>query len=278
MEWDQILEEEFSDARLNALFAGNPEKQCQIKDLHGELLAISNYSAWSSGPDFAHADECAGRKGFRERLSNEIGVEGESVLEEWWALWNTATGLGQWEYGWLDHDGKTMKIRHELRIGIMDVFGGCEEARVKYKYLVPTGYDATPLGCFEYEWLDEEGGTSRIEEELKQGRNMFRSRPEEVQNKYAEVVARHLDPIMEFECDYDVEKWGMMNIEEHLRNGHNVFEGRDGKVLEKYGHLMPLFNSSATWPPEEWSNPAIHVIGEEFEGDAFFNCVEETAL
>ena len=48
MDWDKIPSEEFSDARLNALFAGNPEKQCENKDLHGELLALAGYREWSA--------------------------------------------------------------------------------------------------------------------------------------------------------------------------------------------------------------------------------------
>ena len=199
-----------SDARLNALFSGDPEKQCGIKDLHGELLAIANYREWSHGLEFAHDDGCEARQHFQEHFHSDICVERESVMEEWWALYETATSLRQWEHAWLDHDGKTTQIQHQLRIGLMDVFSSSDEARGTYAYLVPTGYDATPLGHFVYEWLDEDGGISKIENELKLGHNMFRSRPEEVQIKYAEIVARHLDPIIEFECDYCVESWGML--------------------------------------------------------------------
>ena len=46
MDWDRILDEKFSEARLNALFAWSPENQCKAKDLQGEILALKTYWEW----------------------------------------------------------------------------------------------------------------------------------------------------------------------------------------------------------------------------------------
>lgn len=44
MLWSTTLEEEFSDARLSALFAGDREKAERAKDLWGEYLALNKYA------------------------------------------------------------------------------------------------------------------------------------------------------------------------------------------------------------------------------------------
>lgn len=44
--WEQILEKEFSVVRLPALFAENPEKINQAKDVAGEKLALTEYQVF----------------------------------------------------------------------------------------------------------------------------------------------------------------------------------------------------------------------------------------
>lgn len=45
--WSTILREEFSDARLSALFAGECEKAARAKDLWGEYLALDKFAQWT---------------------------------------------------------------------------------------------------------------------------------------------------------------------------------------------------------------------------------------
>lgn len=43
--WTTILRQEYSDARLSALFPDDPERRSRAKDLWGEVLALQNIMA-----------------------------------------------------------------------------------------------------------------------------------------------------------------------------------------------------------------------------------------
>ena len=80
-----------------------------------------------------------------------------------------------------------------LREGTNLFEGYGDEAKNKYGYLAP--FDLTPLGLWEKSYLDEDGGTTRIESILKAAgvgliltENPFNAAPKEAWEKYAHLM------------------------------------------------------------------------------------------
>lgn len=132
------------------------------------------------------------------------------------ALYEEASELDKFDYHWLAGDGKIIRIKHELRLGL-GVFKERPEAKQKYEHLTPKGYAATPLGFFEYGWLDANGGTKKIEEQLELGNDIFWRKADEVKLKYAPLEDRYLYQIK-------VVEFGL--LDDDGGTSATVFEGR----------------------------------------------------
>lgn len=101
-----------------------------------------------------------------------------SVRNEWYELYGEATQLGRFEYKWLDMDGGTTGLEHELRNEGVVLKDHGKAVDTKYQHLVPIGYDAMPLGIFEYSFSGENGNISQLEEELWSGNDVFTGCPD----------------------------------------------------------------------------------------------------
>lgn len=238
-----MLDEEFVEKRLNALYAHDPEKTCRVKDVHGELLALGRYANWLY--EMKNAADVSRQSGipagprlcFYEDLYAEVHRDDVEVFQEWHELLTQATPLGQMEWAYLDKDGGTIGIQKALAKG--DIRMDDEdmvEFKAKYGHLALTGYAATPLGKFEANWLDATGGTANIEAQLQSGRDILLFWGPEVARKYGHLRTRYALNI--FEREYYTNDDGTVHIEHDLQQGVYVFAGQPEEVTKKYGHLM----------------------------------------
>lgn len=86
-----------------------------------------------------------------------------------------------------------------------------------YTQLISTGYDTTPLGFFEYEWVKASGSTTMIDEELKMGYDILKNHEEEVQKTYGHLAVRYFDLVKVFEYESLDPDGGTTGLKRHLR-------------------------------------------------------------
>lgn len=105
-----------------------------------------------------------------------------------------------------------------------------------------------PLYQFEMIFCDADGGTAKLECQLKRGVNVLKGQPEEVIKKYRHLM--HLyDPtypssLRRFENEYVGHSGDTLLLKLVLSMGKNVLEGQPDEVKAKYGHLMYLYETS----------------------------------
>lgn len=122
--------------------------------------------------------------------------------------------------------------------------------------MIPKGYAATPLGCFDYEWLDANGGTKKIEEQLKLANDIFWRKADELKRKYAPLKDRYLDQIKAFEFALLDDDGGTSAMEQCLKDGYDTLSYQVEAVKEKYKHLLPLYNPRALLWKKEMEDPS----------------------
>lgn len=251
MLWDVILKDQFSEARLTALFKDDVEKRAQAMDLKGELVALGEYGTWTD--NMRNDRETHGlRKEFYAKLCKEVWQDHFCVMDEWNELFKTATDLGCFEFQWLDKDGKTTEIEKRLRTGELFLRDWSEEVHQKYTHLEPTGYEGTLLGKFECRYNpDRDGGTYLIADILNRGQNIFEVYGDEAKTKYEHLVAFEVSPLGFWEQRHLDKDGGTTNIERLLKVVPTAtlagfmldpFHGAPKEVWEKYAHLMPLYD------------------------------------
>lgn len=103
--WDMILDENFSETRLNALFREDAMKRSQAKDLMGELLALGDYGEWLDRMNLDPKTHSL-RREYYTHLGKEVWMDHDTVSTEWHRLFEMATEVRRFEYQWLDKDGK----------------------------------------------------------------------------------------------------------------------------------------------------------------------------
>lgn len=98
---------------------------------------------------------------------------------------------------------------------------------------------ATGLCRFEYECLDNDGKTTRLENWVKRGANIFLYREEEVSRKYQYLVPPDFveDPLATFEFFWLKDDGGNDHIRSGMEEGNDILVGWPQEVQDKYGHL-----------------------------------------
>lgn len=126
---------------------------------------------------------------------------------------------------------------------------------------------ATELSQFEYMHLDNDGRTTRLEQWLNNGADIFHGLGDEIRKKY-----RHLIPddfveshLATFEFCYapvqdDVPGRDTEYIEHQMHIGNDVLVGWPEEVQEKYGHLRSLLPQST---PSEEEDPYASLAPDE---------------
>ena len=187
LDWDHFFRVHIpSDLRYTALFPGDLQKRAAYKDLGGEAYVLKEYSthAWAMSDDSEICDE---RRAFYEILSYDLHEEWREVDKEVIELWATASRLSQFEYKFLDNDGKTTNLERWIEKGADIFFTGDPAIKRKYQHLVKPGFVEDPVGTFEFRYLNADGGTNIIKKDMENGIDLLLGWPQEVEAKY-----RHL--------------------------------------------------------------------------------------
>lgn len=101
-----------------------------------------------------------------EMLAKTSGKEVDEKYKHLKPTGYEGAGLGMFECHYCPETKEGLKgIASSLGQGTNLFEGYCNEAKTKYGYLAP--FDLTPLGLREKSYLDEDGGTTRIESILK---------------------------------------------------------------------------------------------------------------
>ena len=187
MDWEHVFRTWIpSDIRYTALFPHDHEKRAAMKDLDGERSALTEYKIYAEltkdVPETGNE-----RAVFYENLSHDLGEDFREVDEETEELWQTATPLSQFEYRYLDNDGKTTVLEQWISKGA-DVFHGADnETKQKYKHLMQPNFVQHSLATFEFLYIGFGGGTDLIAWLVETGKDVLAGWPQEVQDKYGHL-------------------------------------------------------------------------------------------
>lgn len=106
-----------SDIRYARLSPSDPEKRARSKDVDGERMALHEYrtlkNIMNSDDDIDEA-----RREFYWELSKELDNDWEEVESKPYQLRMQTIELGQFEYKYLDSDGKPERISRLLGKGV----------------------------------------------------------------------------------------------------------------------------------------------------------------
>lgn len=242
-----------SDLRFRCLFPTDPEKRSHMKNLLGEFGALHDYTNWA-GDVMAPAAEDA-RRGFYERLANDASQDTMVVFLETKGLFAEASEVGKFEFCFCDDhlvDGKlgTKGLRKRLLEGGPNLehetglYSYClgesldpesKEIARRYGALVPT-----EMHRFQYKWLDKDGDTARLEEELTMKEAaVFDGWSEEIRKAYGHLVPTPAQMI-ERRIQQSLRKHGDTTaIEEQMMlwNDANI-ESLGEPFLQRYGHMI----------------------------------------
>ena len=264
--WDMILDENFSETRLNALFREDAMKRSQAKDLMGELLASGEYGEWLDRMKLDPKTHPL-RREYYTHLGKEVWMDHDTVSTEWHRLFEMATEVGRFEYQWLDKDGKTTWIERKLRTGELQlgVPTDLREERLKletgqmmakkwgkavedkHKHLRPTAYEGTGVGMFECRYCpDTDKGMETTLSSLKKGDEIFQGYGEEVKKKYRHLATFEFTPLGFWQQLHLDDDGGTTKIESTLLNMgtrpifkfFDPFPGAPREAWEKYARLI----------------------------------------
>lgn len=101
---------------------------------------------------------------------------------------------------------------------------------------------------FEYNQLDNDNKTTRLENWVNKGANIFSAWGEEVKLKYQYLIPADFmdDPVATFEFNELDRDGGTSNMEHKLESGHDILTGWPQVVQDKYGHLRSLLPRHTT--------------------------------
>ena len=119
---------------------------------------------------------------------------------------------------------------------------------------------ATPLAQFEFRRLDNDGKTTRLENWLEKGADIFSGEPEEVGNKYWHLIPSGWveDPLATF--SYLHEDGATEAIKQQMLKGNDVLIGWPKEVQQQHGYLrrfLPPDDAQAARSPSRhrWNLP-----------------------
>lgn len=187
LDWDWFFRTRIpSDLRYRALFPSDAEKRAAMKDLDGERFALYHYASHAQYMrDDSEMDRK--RKAFYKNLADDLCQDFSEAFEECRELWATATPLCQFEYEYLENDGRTTVLEQWISKGANIFHVTDNETKQKYQRLVPPEFVENSLTTFELLYLNPDGGADTIARLMTQGTDILAVWPQEVQDKYGHL-------------------------------------------------------------------------------------------
>lgn len=113
---------------------------------------------------------------------------------------------------------------------------------------------ATQLSRLEFRPLDNDGKTTKLEEWISKGADVFRGEQDVAKQKYKRLISTEFVeiPLATFELFYVDHDGGIDRIAIHMRKGDDILDGWPQEVQEEYGWLrryLPAKEKTETQSP-----------------------------
>ena len=148
-----------------------------------------------------------------------------------------------------DDTGTSAEGREFYENLVCNVYGDYKDVNEEFRGM---WHMATKLSCFEFKYLDDDGRTTRLEEWIEKGADIFYTRDPKIREKYQYLVPADFveDRLTTSEFHPLDIGGGTLWMEKNMRDRNDALKGWLQEVQDKYGHLWRFLPIPPSHQPE----------------------------